>query len=484
MKEGNRSGLAPSIVLACSNCAAEEQMTLCPKIPGGSFAINRLAVFGMRLIGRGRQALVKFCAASNMPTPMSRHTFVGHQSALLNAAEDVAERSMNAASSAVKSVAGENVVVSADGTWMRRGFSSLYDAMSVIAWDIGQVVDAFVASRFCSICSNTAKYMLEVCSACSKKATKRRAGTLTAEVFETWKAAHQPFCSANYPGSAPAMESAAAVILWLRSMERRGLRYPEYIGDGDCKGHASVVASQPYGPDVTVNKSECVGHIQKRLGHRLRELVKKHGSTKLSDGKSISGKGRLTGHLIDSLQNWYGRAIRDNAGDYRAMAKAIWASVCHRASTDDEPRHDFCPDDSWCQYRKATPEQPYKHHDAIPKPAFVLLLPIYRDLADKPLLLRCEKGATQNRNECFNKLVWSYIPKTEFSGAGVVNTAVCLGVIHFNHGMSTFEHVLLAITCLVLLVNVPAPPSINWTRLVLRIARPSALLMQKQGGKG
>ena len=61
------------------------------------------------------------------------------------------------------------------------------------------------------------------------------------------------------------MESAAVVRLWSRSVARRGLRYTEYIGDGDCKGHANVVASAPYGPDVNV---ECVGHVQKRVGHR------------------------------------------------------------------------------------------------------------------------------------------------------------------------------------------------------------------------
>ena len=65
---------------------------------------------------------MKFCAGLNMPTPMSRNTFAGHQKALCSAAEEVAERSMNAASSAVKSAAGDDIAVSADGTWMRRGF--------------------------------------------------------------------------------------------------------------------------------------------------------------------------------------------------------------------------------------------------------------------------------------------------------------------------------------------------------------------------
>ena len=53
------------------------------------------------------------------------------------------------------------------------------------------------------------------------------------------------------------MESVAAVELWSTSVEKRGLKYTEYIDDGDCKGHSNVVASLPYGPDVEVVKCEC-----------------------------------------------------------------------------------------------------------------------------------------------------------------------------------------------------------------------------------
>ena len=433
LKEGRRYGLAVTIVFNCSDCAAELSVPLPPKIPGGSFLLNRLVVFAMRFIGRGRQTLVKFCTGCDMPPPMSRSSFAGHQAALHKAAKDVAGKSMGAAGNALKGTAGADVAVTADGTWMRHGFASLYGAMSVIGWKTGQVLDVYIASRFCS--------------ACSKKSSERREGAITAEEHQAWKDTHKPDCAANYSGSAPAMESAAAVKLWGQSVENHGLRYTEYIGDGDFKGHASVVKSAPYGPGVSIEKLECVGHVQKRMGHRLRELVKKHSGSKLSDGKAIGGRGRLTGDLIQSLQNWYGSAIRDNRGDYRAMAKAVWASICHRASTDEKPRHEFCPRDGWCAFHKATPDKPYKHHDPIPQPIFDLLLLIYRDLAEKQLLLRCEKGTTQNRNEAFNKLVWSYLPKTEFAGAAVVDVAIYLAVIHFNHGIGTFQHLLAMRDC-------------------------------------
>ena len=193
----------------------------------------------------------------------------------------------------------------------------------------GEVVDVFVPSRSCS--------------SCSKKSADRRCGSISAEDHDAWKSLHKADCAANYSGSAPAMESAAAVRLWSRSIARHGLRYTEYIGDGDCKGHAKVVASAPHGPGVDVVPLERVSRMQKHVGHRLRELVKKHSGNNLSDGRSISGRGHLTGDLINSLQTWFGLAIRKNIGDHRAMARAIWASLCHSASTEEKPGHEFCP---------------------------------------------------------------------------------------------------------------------------------------------
>jgi hypothetical protein len=59
----------------------------------------------------------------------------------------------------------------------------------------------------------------------------------------------------------------------------------------------------------------CVGNVQKRMGARLRKLKQEYKGKKLEDGKSISGQGRLTVKEIDSLQNYYGMAIRRIAGN-------------------------------------------------------------------------------------------------------------------------------------------------------------------------
>lgn len=68
----------------------------------------------------------------------------------------------------------------------------------------------------------------------------------------------------------------------------------------------------PYGPNFSIEKLECVGHVQKRMGSRLRKLKLKLGKSKLSDGKTMGGRGRLTNSGINEIQLYYGLAIRRN----------------------------------------------------------------------------------------------------------------------------------------------------------------------------
>lgn len=65
-----------------------------------------------------------------------------------------------------------------------------------------------------------------------------------------------------------------------RSVEQNKLRYVTMISDGDCKNHASVVELKPYG-DIAIEKEDCVGHVQKRMGRRLRDLKNTYKGRKL-----------------------------------------------------------------------------------------------------------------------------------------------------------------------------------------------------------
>ena len=67
------------------------------------------------------------------------------------------------------------------------------------------------------------------------------------------------------------MEAEGAKRIFLRSEQHRGLLYTTYVGDGDSSSFSAVVRQKPYREKVIVKK-ECVGHVQKGVGSRLREL--------------------------------------------------------------------------------------------------------------------------------------------------------------------------------------------------------------------
>ncbi|GFW22969.1 uncharacterized protein LOC101238613 [Trichonephila clavipes] len=98
------------------------------------------------------------------------------------------------------------------------------------------------------------------------------------------------------------MEVVGAYRIFERS-NVRNVQYNEYYGDGDSKGYESV--KNFYGIN-TVTKLECIGHVETRVGGRLRQLKK--------TTKGLGGKNKLTDKLIDRIQNYYGIAIRSNVG--------------------------------------------------------------------------------------------------------------------------------------------------------------------------
>ena len=91
-----------------------------------------------------------------------------------------------------------------------------------------------------------------------------------------------------------------------------------------------------YGDNYTVVKEECVGHVQKRLGTALRNYTKsvKGPGLKMSDGGKVDSRGRLTDNVVDEMQKYYGRAIRENIANLEEMKNGIWA-IFHHMIKDD-----------------------------------------------------------------------------------------------------------------------------------------------------
>lgn len=68
------------------------------------------------------------------------------------------------------------------------------------------------------------------------------------------------------------MEVDAVITMFKRSLEKYQVRFRNYIGDGDSKTYSGILKAAPYG-ETEVTKKECIGHVQKRIGKRLRDIV-------------------------------------------------------------------------------------------------------------------------------------------------------------------------------------------------------------------
>ncbi|GFX38670.1 uncharacterized protein TNCV_4187591 [Trichonephila clavipes] len=124
------------------------------------------------------------------------------------------------------------------------------------------------------------------------------------------------------------------------------------------------------------------------MGSRLRKLKALWGKKKFSDGKTIGGKGRLTDGIISKLTTFYGHAIRANSHNVNEMRQAVWA---HTSSTDDEPKHRFCPKgkNSWCQYNVSVHNNTvneFSHKNTSPKAVSEVIKPVFKDLSHLKLL--------------------------------------------------------------------------------------------------
>ena len=183
----------------------------------------------------------------------------------------------------LKAAVGTAVTVSCDGTYQQRGFQSKNGVVSVLSVNgkNSKVIDMPVLSNHCYQC---------------KKQKKKR----QAAGFEIWKRQHKNSgeCDQNHTGSAAAMEPAGAETAFRRSQQLHGLQYVNFLGDGDSKTFSSLKNAFPaVYPAVKIQKLECCGHVQKRMGRHLTNRVtalKTHifqhsGKTV----KGIGGKGGL-----------------------------------------------------------------------------------------------------------------------------------------------------------------------------------------------
>ena len=62
------------------------------------------------------------------------------------------------------------------------------------------------------------------------------------------------------------------------------------MGDRGSKTYSEVLGAKPYGRNFQINQNQCIGNVQKRMGTRLRNVVKKTAEEKEIKGKTIRKK--------------------------------------------------------------------------------------------------------------------------------------------------------------------------------------------------
>ena len=324
-----KSGFSHILQLNCEACEFQSTLETSKKVDGtgsgrASNEVNLQMVIFARSIGRGYSVLENFSACLNSPQPMTKKNYKKAFSKVLAANKEAAKESMEAAAIEIKTYGVSKCAVSLDGSWQRRGHSSHHGIVGCISIDTGKCIDIEVLSNFCEGCSywegkpkDTRKYI-------------------------EWQEKHK--CKKDHDGSAGAMEPTGAASTFLRSESNHGLQFQKYLGDGDSASFKKISQLKPYGEECDIEKIECVGHVQKRCGGQSRRFKKEYKGVKLSDGKGISGVGRLTDKTIDTLQNYYGFAIRQNVGNLEAMQKSVSAILPHVASNAGNKMHYYCPD--------------------------------------------------------------------------------------------------------------------------------------------
>lgn len=202
--EANKQGLGFRLVVRCDECAPV-YIDSCPKINDKAYEINRRLIFAMRLLGIGINGIRKFCAFMDLPHPVYQKSYKNIMDTIHGVCKSVRSFSTKTAAQLEKEKTveeGENrgITVSGDGSWRRRGFSSLFGIFSLIAWYTGKIVDIDIKSKFCKSCSywNSKEHTAD---------------------YENWKESHEEQCEINHEGSAGKMEVDSATEMFARSQE-------------------------------------------------------------------------------------------------------------------------------------------------------------------------------------------------------------------------------------------------------------------------
>ena len=190
----------------------------------------------------------------NVPSPPTGRNFMKIQNnKLLPVVKQLANESMVTNATNVKEVCGNDIGecgISLDGSWQRRGHTSHNGASLPYHWTQRNEMSGCKIS--CQISARYARNGKEELMTLNTQSGKLTSAKLT--ILEARTACMQ---------LVPCGFFKRSYISW-------GLKYKNVLGDSDSSTYNNIVESKPYDEECIPNKLERIGHVQKRVGSRLR----------------------------------------------------------------------------------------------------------------------------------------------------------------------------------------------------------------------
>ena len=208
------------------------------------------------------------------------------------------------------------ITVIVDAGWSKRTHKHSYNALSCVGVIFGKetrkLLHIGVRNKFCATCAKDP----------SKK--------------------HE--CFKNWDKSSSSMESDILLEGFTKAEKQHGLRYINFIGDGDSSVHATLI-SRVLGWGHAITKQECTNHAVKCYRSSLENLVK--------DKPQYKGKHKLTEPQRKRLASavrcaiiMRSKEVNDNRLDKAKAAKAlqddILNSALHCFGSHHKCKPDYC----------------------------------------------------------------------------------------------------------------------------------------------
>ncbi|XP_014612682.1 PREDICTED: uncharacterized protein LOC106791518 [Polistes canadensis] len=241
---GNR-GLGFKIVILCS-CGRRDINS--GQLVHGAFEVNRRIVLVMRLLGIAREGINLFCNFMDICDGLSESTYHNAITHLYNASKTIFQSCCKKAVEKEKEKNEKHnrptshLKVSGDGSWKKKDFKSSYSITTLIGCYSGKVIDLVIKSSRCLECNYW----------------KNKENT---EEYREGYEKHMSVCRLN---DQIAMEIESIKEMFLRSEELFGVKYSNYMEDGDSKMFQEILDINPYGDNFQVIQSEFLGYVQKK----------------------------------------------------------------------------------------------------------------------------------------------------------------------------------------------------------------------------